>query len=120
MISPSSASITLNASKKEMSQQDDRVIRDDQLQLCHAFVPVSLVDVLRGGIFQSLFGCCLLVDISGFTNLSSTLCEEGVGGLDKLRSITDNSLGKFVECIYESGGDGKINDSNFRQKLTFS
>jgi hypothetical protein len=104
----SGASITRNIKKLEIDGQEHEAggVSDEQLHLCQLFAPRSLVDVLRNGSLKSSFGCCLLVDISGFTNLSSTLCEDGVQGLDKLRSITDNSLGKFVESIYEYGGDG--------------
>ncbi len=52
--------------------------------------------------------CLLLVDISGFTKLSSTLCTQGPSGIDRLRKITDHSLAQFVECVYLSGGDGKL------------
>lgn len=52
-------------------------------------------------------GCCMLVDISGFTAFSGQMCSRGVSGLDDLRKITDEFLGYYVHLIYTHGGDGK-------------
>lgn len=54
----------------------------------------------------TIIGCCLLVDISGFTKLSSKLCLEGPTGIDSLRVILDHSFANFVSIIHQYGGDG--------------
>jgi hypothetical protein len=58
---------------------------------------------------RSISGCCFLADISGFTKLSSKLCNDGRGGLDRLRLIAGDYLGGMVDIIYSYGGDGTIN-----------
>lgn len=52
------------------------------------------------------FGAVLLVDISGFTALSSAFCREGVSGLDKLQTVTSGILGRLVNAVYAHDGDG--------------
>jgi hypothetical protein len=56
---------------------------------------------------KSIHCCCLIVDISGFTSLSSDLCDQGNRGLDKLRRIVNEYFGKLVGVIHSKGGDGK-------------
>jgi hypothetical protein len=55
----------------------------------------------------SFVGCCMLVDISGFSKFSAAKCSKGVKGLDELRTITNGLLGQFVKSVYEHEGDGK-------------
>eukprot|EP01031_Cornospumella_fuschlensis_P027070 gene27069-32708_t len=50
-------------------------------------------------------GTCLLVDISGFTRLSSDFCALGKEGIDGLQQATNGYMGKLVEVIYQHGGD---------------
>ena len=57
--------------------------------------------------FTWFVGVCMLVDISGFTKLSSTFCSRGSSGLDELHAITSGYLGKLVRIVYFFGGDGK-------------
>lgn len=56
----------------------------------------------------SFFAACLLVDISGFTKLSSGFCQNGSQGLDDLHNNTSAFLGIFSDTIYEHGGDGEF------------
>lgn len=55
----------------------------------------------------SFKGACVLIDISGFTKLSNSLCQKGSNGLDRLHSATDVYLGYFSDTVYQYGGDGK-------------
>lgn len=71
---------------------------------CVSFCPRDLDKILKKGK-GVVIGCILLVDISGFTKLSSALCTQGASGIDLLRKITDNSFAQFVECVYMYGGD---------------
>ena len=52
------------------------------------------------------FGVCMIADISGFTNLSSSLCKKGKSGLDKLHLNTKGFIGQLVNMVYYYGGDG--------------
>ena len=70
------------------------------------FCPLYLSLVPGVGSSRMLTGCVMLVDIIGFTMLSSTLCAEGLRGVDKLRLITDNTLAHFINTIYNFDGDG--------------
>ena len=56
----------------------------------------------------TFFAACVLVDISGFTKLSSGFCQNGSQGLDDLHNTTSSFLGIFSDTIYEYGGDGKL------------
>lgn len=51
-------------------------------------------------------GCSMVTDISGFTKLSSKLCDEGLSGLDTLRHSTNDFLARIVNTVYSFGGDG--------------
>lgn len=51
-------------------------------------------------------GAALLVDISGFSTYSATMCSKGVKGLDDLHHITNVFLGDLVSLVYQYGGDG--------------
>lgn len=53
----------------------------------------------------SFTGACMLVDISGFSKFSGSMCLQGVSGLDGLREITNGFLGHFVRKVYEFDGD---------------
>eukprot|EP00602_Paraphysomonas_sp_CaronLab_P013173 CAMPEP_0185042570 /NCGR_PEP_ID=MMETSP1103-20130426/42430_1 /TAXON_ID=36769 /ORGANISM="Paraphysomonas bandaiensis, Strain Caron Lab Isolate" /LENGTH=463 /DNA_ID=CAMNT_0027582665 /DNA_START=415 /DNA_END=1802 /DNA_ORIENTATION=- len=75
------------------------------VEQCASFCPSHLSSVPPIGNSWFFNGCCMLADISGFTELSSALCAEGAVGLDKLRLITDHSFAKFVNIIYSHGGD---------------
>ena len=52
-------------------------------------------------------GACMLVDISGFSKFSASMCSKGISGLDELRKATSGLLGQFVKEVYEHDGDGK-------------
>lgn len=52
-------------------------------------------------------GFCMLADISGFTKLSSKLCDMGPKGLDRLRNIINNYFKSLVDNIIACGGDGE-------------
>lgn len=73
---------------------------------CVSFFPRNINEILKDR-HGTMPGCILLVDISGFTKLSSALCTQGSNGIDLLRKITDNSFAQFVECVYLHGGDGR-------------
>jgi hypothetical protein len=83
---------------------------------CVSFFPRDINEILKNR-HGTVMGCILLVDISGFTKLSSALCAQGSNGIDMLRKITDNSFAQFVECVYLHGGDGT---SSFLHLSTFS
>ena len=55
----------------------------------------------------SFYGACILADISGFTKLSSKLCDRGLDGLDDLHNAASGFLGKYVQIVYSYRGDGK-------------
>ena len=72
-----------------------------------SFIPniiTSIPDINRNSSI-SFDGYFLLADISGFTKLSSKLCCQGSVGLDKLRSIINNSFRLFIDIIIMHGGD---------------
>lgn len=76
------------------------------------FVPEMLVDYINRRNEKELepasffiHGVCLLVDISGFTKLSSEYCSQGKSGIDSLQLATNGFMGKLVEIIYSFGGD---------------
>jgi hypothetical protein len=79
----------------------------EALGQCVSFCPRYLDHLLKDG-HGTVMGCILLVDISGFTKLSSALCTQGSTGIDMLRKITENSFAQFVECVYLHGGDGRF------------
>jgi len=58
-------------------------------------------------ICNYFFGVCMIADISGFSNLSSSLCKKGKSGLDKLHLNTKGFIGQLVDVVYYYGGDGK-------------
>ena len=61
------------------------------------------------GVYSSQFyGACLLVDISGFTKLSSRYCNGGVNGLDQLHRITNGFLAHLVQIVHYNCGDGRL------------
>ena len=51
---------------------------------------------------------CMLADISGFTKLSSDLCDRGAAGLDELRQVTSAIFGTIVDLVASHGGDGEL------------
>lgn len=51
---------------------------------------------------------CMLADISGFTKLSSDLCDRGAAGLDELRQVTSSIFGTIVDLVTSHGGDGEF------------
>lgn len=53
-------------------------------------------------------GACMLIDISGFSKFSASMCLRGAEGLDELRKTTSGMLGKIVKAVYEHEGDGKV------------
>lgn len=58
------------------------------------------------GVYSTnVTGACLLVDISGFTKLSSSFCMNGINGLDELHKITNGFLAHLVSLVYSHGGD---------------
>ena len=76
------------------------------------FVPETLVEYIQNRVHGELkpasfflHGVCLLVDISGFTKLSSAFCAQGKDGIDGLQLATNGFMGKLVEIIYSYGGD---------------
>ena len=58
------------------------------------------------GSSRNMDACVMLVDITGFTKLSSKLCAEGSKGIDKLRLVTNSTLAHFINTIYSFDGDG--------------
>ena len=73
-----------------------------------SFCPRSLSLVPGVGSSRVLNACVMLVDIVGFTELSYTLCTEGLTGIDKLRLVTNNTLAHFINTIHNFDGDGII------------
>jgi len=54
---------------------------------------------------QSLHGGIMIVDISGFTKFSATMCSKGAGGLDQLHSLAESFFQIIINRIYEYDGD---------------
>eukprot|EP01032_Pedospumella_encystans_P011942 gene11942-13851_t len=86
--------------------------REDRSETSRCFVPELLIAQLKlvgsQGIKPSsisIYGVCLLVDISGFTKLSGDFCVQGKNGIDGLQLATNGYMGLLVETIYSHGGD---------------
>lgn len=62
-------------------------------------------DIVIKPYSETFQGVLLLVDISGFTKLSSAYCTRGIEGIDDLQRIVNNYLGELVAMIYAYGGD---------------
>jgi hypothetical protein len=98
---------TLYLSKSKVAFTDDNSV-------IKSFCPDVLVSCLRNqvglnkALSASFYGTCMLVDISGFTKLSATLCTQGSAGLDDLHLAINGYLGRCVQIVYAHGGDGKI------------
>lgn len=99
----------------------DNVLENEeinQIEKLAAFAPDMVVDRLRSSphlLEDSLQahtfpvkGACMLIDISGFSKYSASMCSRGAAGLDELRKTTSGMLGKLVKAVYEHEGDGKI------------
>ncbi len=54
---------------------------------------------------QSVTGCIMIVDISGFTKFSSNMCSKGAGGLDQLHTLAESFFQIIINRIYEYDGD---------------
>lgn len=91
---------------------------NERIEKMSAFAPDFVIEcVCRNpdnffGVFgqpldYSFVGACMLVDISGFSKFSASMCSKGVEGLDELRKVTSGLLGQFVKAVYEHEGDGK-------------
>ena len=85
---------------------------EDRSETGRCFVPELLIAQLKlvgsQGITPSsisIYGVCLLVDISGFTKLSGDFCVQGKNGIDGLQLATNGYMGLLVETIYSHGGD---------------
>lgn len=82
--------------------------------VCSSFCPLTIIALYGPNISNVhmdqrtfiIHGCCMLADISGFTRMSSRLCDRGMEGLDILRTTTSEFLGTLVDTIYAFGGDG--------------
>jgi len=93
-----------NLTTSDMSNKNMEFIQEE----LKSFVPniISFCPEASEEVVSHYFdGYFLLADISGFTKLSSTLCAQGSKGLDKLRSITNNSFRSFIDIILMHGGD---------------
>ena len=53
-------------------------------------------------------GCCVLVDISGFSKLSSIAFENGTAGLDQFRRLVTEVFNRLIAVIDDCGGDGEF------------
>ena len=83
--------------------------REDNLTL-QSYCPDILFECnnsFKEPVRVSVTGACVLIDISGFTKLSNSLCQKGSSGLDRLHSATDVYLGYFSDTVYQYGGDGE-------------
>ena len=60
---------------------------------------------------STFHAACMLVDISGFSKFSSSMCSKGVTGLDDLHKVTNDFLGHFVDVVYQYHGDGKLHSN---------
>ena len=54
---------------------------------------------------STFHAACMLVDISGFSSFSGSMCSKGVVGLDDLHKATDGFLGHFVDVVHMYDGD---------------
>jgi hypothetical protein len=102
------------------SSIDAMSIETDRVEKMAAFCPDFVLDCIRADpnrFFESdlnqrptdysFVGACMLVDISGFSKFSASMCSQGVDGLDELRKVTNGLLGHFVKAVYEHDGDGE-------------
>ena len=93
---------------------EESAVQQEYSNVLLSFTPDALLSHLneteRSDKSDSWFryGACMLVDISGFTQLSGQLCETGGEyGLDELRQITSGYLSQLLCVVYANGGDGK-------------
>ena len=54
---------------------------------------------------SSVQAACMLVDISGFSKFSGSMCSKGTVGLDDLHKATNGFLGHFVDVVHQYRGD---------------
>jgi class 3 adenylate cyclase len=54
---------------------------------------------------SSVQAACMLVDISGFSTFSGSMCSKGTVGLDDLHKATNGFLGHFVDVVHQYRGD---------------
>ena len=71
-----------------------------------SFCPDIIKIISNHASSQEIRGCALIVDVSGFTRLSSCLCDKGTVGLDNLRVVTNSLFDKLLPAIFSHGGDG--------------
>eukprot|EP01038_Epipyxis_sp_PR26KG_P014054 gene14054-18852_t len=97
---------------KEKVQQGNKIIDevtsycpDTLLKYFEAHSDDSDKKLSEGASSFSFEGACMLVDISGFSAYSGSMCSKGVLGLDELRTATKEILGYFVDTVYGNGGD---------------
>lgn len=103
------AAANATAESEGRSACDIDEARLDNLTI-QSYCPDILLDTfkrLSSPTATQFYGACLLIDISGFTNLSNMFCERGSAGLDELHMATNDFLGYFADSIYQFGGDGK-------------
>ena len=106
------ANVSCSSGPPTMDSMDCALAIPDIVHKLTPFCPHSLCLVPSVGSSRMLEGCVMLADISGFTQLSSTLSSEGLTGIDKLRLVTNSSLAEFVKVIYDYDGDGKQHIAN--------
>jgi len=103
-----------NKNAAAATQNSGKVLYDEISAL--AFCPDVLLNHLTMSFkvelsTTKLSGAILMVDISGFSTLSSELCSQGAIGLDSLYNMTNKFLGNFVDIVYDNSGDGKYHIS---------
>lgn len=98
MVHPASHRTTMRAASNLMSFCPDILFRHFSSSNADPFEVTTFSTPLQVA--------CILADISGFTKLSCSFCNNGSVGLDMLHATVNGFLSKFVQIVYSYGGDG--------------
>jgi hypothetical protein len=107
---PTNTHISVRISERIAMLEHSQFISNSSIY--YSFCPRSLIleqlacSDFDGAKTKNYNCCCLIVDISGFTSLSSQLCEQGLAGVDKLRHFLNDSFKNLIRIVYSHDGDG--------------
>ncbi|OQY40290.1 MAG: hypothetical protein B6226_00050 [Candidatus Cloacimonetes bacterium 4572_65] len=70
-----------------------------------SFVPEFVLNIYNSGVQEYCFtGCVMIVDLSGFTQLTQSLMEDTSNGVDTLALIIKNIFSPLISEIHSIGG----------------
>ena len=103
----------MSASIDHAVAENDEILDQEHAAIIKAFCPRSVTLFLAASSTinvscQVHAGCCVLVDVSGFTRLSQVAFQEGAAGLDKFRRNINDVLGRVADTVLSFGGDGNF------------